>query len=616
MASSTAQPSSYPTAPGTVHTLRIALRSSQRYARSMQQRQCLIVGSSILFALAASIAPPAAAEPVSTKQGVVATAHPAGSRAGLEMLQAGGNAADAAAAAAFVLGVVEPYSSGLGGGGFATIRFGDKVVFVDFREEAPKKAARDMYMEAGEPQPERSRDGILAAGVPGAVAGYLHLQQTYGKLPRKRVLEPAVRLAEEGFTVDARFRAYAEWRLDVLRRDREAARIFLVPGEDGQARVPPLGHRIVQKDLATTLRAIAAKGESAFYSGKVAKRLAADMKSRGGLIRKDDLAAYHVVERAPIVGHYRGHAIASAPPPSSGGQILLTILNVMETLPDGHAWHSTDALHTYIEAAKRAFADRQLLGDPEFVEDITDNLIAKDRAALLAKVIGKHATPSEDVPPGQGAQLPPGTLPKREPAPEGQDTTHLSVLDRSGNAVAMTTTVNYGWGAGVVAKGTGVIWNDEMDDFAIAPGVPNTYGIVGSEANGVQPRKRPLSSMAPTLVFQGASTQTPVRLVVGSPGGPRIPTTVAQVILNHLAYDAPIDRAVALGRVHHQHLPQTVYVERFALDPATRRALEARGHKLEITDTWSNANAIAVDPETGVRTAAADPRGIGAALTE
>jgi len=539
---------------------------------------------------------------------MVATGHDAASEAGVEMLRAGGNAVDAAVASAFALAVVEPESSGIGGGGFALVRMNGELVFLDFREVAPAKAARDMYLKDGAPQALLSRDGALAVAVPGAVAGYLELHRRYGKLPRAKVLAPAIRLAEQGFLVDEKFRGAAAFRLEVLRADPEAARIFLVKGD-----VPPLGHKLVQKDLAATLRAVSTGGADAFYKGAIARKLAEDMRARGGILGLDDLAAYRTRTRDPLVGSYRGLAVATAPPPSAGGEVLLMALNVMETLPPDTPWRDPSALHVYIETLKRAFADRALIGDPAFVDVPIAPLIAKDRALRVREAIGWDATPSAQVPPGQGTTLAPI---EAQPAEGGTDTTHLCTLDADGNAVSLTTTVNYVFGAGIVAKGTGVLWNDEMDDFAIAPGIPNVYGVAGSEANAVAPGKVPLSSMTPTLVFAGPGTDAPVRMVVGSPGGPRIPTTVLQAILAHVDNDANAQQAVTLGRVHHQHLPEVVFYEPFALDAATLGLLRLRGHRLVENAPWSNATIITVDPETGVRTGAADPRGTGSAQAQ
>jgi gamma-glutamyltranspeptidase/glutathione hydrolase len=536
---------------------------------------------------------------------MVASAHPLATAAGATILAKGGNAADAAAAVGFALAVVEPNSSGLGGGGFATLRVGGRLLFVDFREVAPRAARTDMY--AG-PRAALAQDGILSVAVPGAVAGYLYIQAELGRLPRAEVLAPALALARDGFAVDWALQRALTRRLDLLRQDPEASRIFL-QGSDP----PPLGTRLTQPDLAATLAALSRDGADAFYRGEVAARLVADMRERGGILTAQDLADYRVRTGAPLLGSFRGRAVASSPPPSSGGQILLTILNAMERLPAERPWREIDALHTYIEISKRAFADRQLLGDPAqvgYVRDLIPGLIAKDRAALLLQVMDARASDPATIPAGQGAQVP-WQATRTEPAPEGAHTTHFCVLDEVGNAVSLTSTINYVFGSGVVARGTGVLWNDEMDDFATAPGVPNAYGIVGSLANRVAPGKVPLSSMAPTLVFEGRSPAAPVVMVVGSPGGSRIPTTVAQAMLAYFDHGMPIDQALAAGRLHQQHLPAVVYLERHAIDDATRLALEARGHLFEEQDPWSNATAIVV--ERGMAFGAADPRAVGSA---
>ncbi|MBC7793166.1 MAG: gamma-glutamyltransferase, partial [Clostridia bacterium] len=350
--------------------------------------------------------------------------------------------------------------------------------------------------------------------------------------------------------------------------------------------------------------------------------------------------SYKVREHPVLIGSYRGHAIATAPPPSAGGEVLLTLLNIMETLPADRAYRDPMALHTYIEASKHAFADRYLIADPKFMRDVTRELTTKERGVQLAQSIGERATSAFDVPPGQFAKLPPGVIPKiplivkpgeaadmpltgAATAPtqtidpkKMPHTTHLSTIDAEGNAVSLTTTVNYAFGSCVVAKGTGVLWNDEMDDFAVAPGVPNAYGVIGNEANTVAAGKVPVSSMTPSIVFEGPTVDSPIRLVVGSPGGPRISTTVAQIILNYFDLGTTVQQAIALGRVHHQHLPDTVMIERVGVEAATVAELERRGHTIKRQETWSNATVIAVDPKTGVRTGAADPRGVGSAMAE
>ncbi len=596
-----------------------------------------------VIALVVALAPLAAnAAPAAGMKGVVASGHPDATAAGIAMLRAGGNAVDAAVATAFALAVVEPYSSGVGGGGFATLKVGKTVTFLDFREVGPGAAKHDMFVTNGVVDQKAAQDGIRASCEPGAVAGYLTLLERFGKLKREQVLAPAIALAENGFAMNEIYRRDAEWRIDVLRKDPEASRVFLVPDAQGVPQVPPLGTILKQHDLAATLHSISDKGAQAFYSGDVAKKLAQDMTDRGGLVSLKDLASYKVREHPPLAGSFRGHAIITAPPPSAGGEVLLTLLNIFETLPANRAFRDPAALHLYVEASKRAFADRYLIADPKFARDVTKQLTSKERAKKLAALITDKATSSWDVPSGQGADLPPGTIPKVPLVvkPEGQvdsphtggsasakapdppnptkspHTTHLSVVDADGNAVSLTTTVNYPFGACVVAKGTGILWNDEMDDFAVAVGVPNAYGVVGSEANSIAPGKVPVSSMTPTIVFEGPTTDSPVRLIVGSPGGPRIPTTVAQVVLNYFDAGANVQEALALGRVHHQHLPDVISIEELGVDASTIADLEKRGHAIKRQHTWSNATAIAIDPQTHVRTGAADPRGVGAAMAE
>ena len=559
---------------------------------------------------------PLAAEPQSGTGGAVASARPEATRAGVEMLAMGGNAADAAVATAFALAVAEPYASGIGGGGFATIKMGDEILFLDFREVAPLAATEDMFVKDGEPQADKARNGPLAVAVPGAVAGYLHLHEKYGRLSRRQVLAPAIRLAKKGVRVDARYRRRGGYRLDLMRQDPAMAQAYLVRDEAGQWQLPALDSVLKQPDLAKTLQAISRRGAEGFYSGKVADALVADMQRRGGLLTHEDLQRYQVRERQPLVGQFMGHTILTAPPPSSGGQIVLTILNMLEAKGvDEKAWNQADALHHYIEASKQAFADRALLGDPAFVVDVTPMLIKKDRAQDLVAGIGESARSPTDIVAGAGLTLPeelrPQALPKESP-----DTSHLSVVDRDGNAIALTATINFYFGACIVAQGTGMIWNDHMDDFAIGAGVDNAYAIAGSAVNAVAPSKIPLSSMSPTLVLSGPELTDPVRLVLGSPGGPRIPTTVAQAIRNVLVYDMAIDRAIEMGRLHHQHSPDVVFVEQFNLDTQTLDALRTKGHTLKVQGRWSEAMGIEIDPETGIRWATSDARGIGSALLE
>jgi gamma-glutamyltranspeptidase / glutathione hydrolase len=551
---------------------------------------------------------PILASPTLGKKGMVATAHPLATAAGVEIMRAGGNAVDAAVGSAFALAVVEPYYSGIGGGGFALIKTGPAIQFFDFREVAPKNATTGMFSN----NVLLARDGALAAAVPGAVKGYVELQQRYGKISRAKVLAPAIRLAQKGFPVDGSYLKATKNRLDVLQKDPEAAKLFL-----RHDTIPEVGTIIVQDDLAKTLRAISKNGSKAFYEGAIAEQLVKDSQTRGGLLTLEDLKQVHVREHAPLVGSYHGHAIVSAPPPSSGGAILLTILNVLESLPDNTPWHDANWLHTYLEASTRAYADRELLGDPNYVKDIDSivkQLISKERVANLRKHIKAKASIAQDVSPAQGTDLK-ALATATQPGKETH-TSNLSVVDKDGNAVEITTTLNYYWGAGFVAKGTGVVMNDEMDDFASAPGVANAYGIVGSQANRVEPGKVPLSSMTPTFVFEGNDINSPLRMSIGSVGGSKIPTSVTQAIVNYLDFGVDIEKAINLGRIHHQHLPDVAIIEPQAVDPATIKLLESMGHKFKEQPQWSNTTGIAIDPTTGMRSGAADIRGIGCAMAE
>ncbi|WP_434346016.1 gamma-glutamyltransferase [Myxococcus virescens] len=553
--------------------------------------------------------------------GAVATAYPQASAAALEMLEKGGNATDAAVAAAFVAAVVGPYHSGVGGGGFALVhdaRSGDTKV-LDFREVAPKAATRDMYVKDGKVVPGLSTDGALSVAVPGAVAGYLELLKAHGKLKPAVVLAPAIAAARKGMWVTPRYRTMAEGRLACLSRDAEASRVFLVKNAQGQWEAPPVGHVIRQPDLARTLSSIAKGGVKAFYAGPVAKAIATSVQAGGGILTQEDLAAYKTRSATPLEGTYRGHRILTMPPPSAGGVAVLQVLTAMEQLrPQGVTFRDAEALHLYAEAVRRAYVDRaKYLGDPAFVDVPLARLVSPGHVADLAGSIDpKKATPSASLlAPKEGVR---GSTLTDEPTiltpePEKKNTTHISVIDKDGNAVAMTTTVNYGFGSCVVAKGTGVLLNDEMDDFAAQPGVPNAYGLVTGEPNAIAPGKVPLSSMAPTLVFSKEDPRR-VMLAVGSPGGSTIPTTVIQVISNVVDHGMDVARAVNEGRVHHQYLPDELWVDKWGLEPATLSVLEAKGHKVRRVEQWGDAEAVYSDPKTGLRFSASDPRNEGAAL--
>ncbi|HYO56476.1 gamma-glutamyltransferase [Archangium sp.] len=556
--------------------------------------------------------------------GAVATAHPVASEAALRMLEKGGNAVDAAVAAAFTLAVVGPYHSGIGGGGFALVhdaKTGGTQV-LDFREVAPKAATRDMYLKDGQVVPGLSTDGATSVAVPGAAAGYLELLEKHGTLPRAVVLQPAIEAARNGFWVSPKYQVLATLRRDCLRQDPEAARIFLAKNDQGELDVPPIGHLVRQPDLARTLSTLAKSGPKPFYSGPIAQAMVDTVKAGGGVLSLEDLKTYKTRAHAPLEGSYRGHRILTMPPPSAGGLTVVQVLGAMERLrPKGLDFREPETLHLYTEAVRRVYVDRvKYLGDPAFVKIPMESLTSSGYIADLAGSIDpKKATPSASLlPPVEGATG--STLKKQDStrydpsnAPEKKNTTHISVIDKDGNAVALTTTVNYAFGSCLVAKGTGILLNDEMDDFAARPGVPNAYGLVTGEANSIAPGKVPLSSMSPTLVFSKEDPKK-VMLAVGSPGGSTIPTTVIQVISNLVDHHMDVVRAVGQGRLHHQYLPDELWVDRWGLEAATQAALEAKGHKIRRQEAWGDAEAVYSDPKTNLRYAASDPRNEGAAL--
>jgi gamma-glutamyltranspeptidase/glutathione hydrolase len=548
----------------------------------------------VALLLAASAASP---------RGAVATAHPLASEAGASVLRRGGNAVDAAVAAAFALGVVRPASCGLGGGGFALVYLAKekKTWVLDFREVGPAKAKPDMYVVDGKPRTDLSQDGPLSVGVPGAVRGYVELARRFGRKSLAELTSPAEAIAARGFPVTKQLNKMMARRLECLSADPEAAAIFTQkdPEQPGRRRPYATGDKLVQRDLARTLHTVGEKGDAPFYTGQIARRMVETVEKGGGILSLEDLKAYKVRERTPLEGTYRGWRIVSMPPPSSGGLIVLGLLNVLEQeapRAEGDGYRPEKFLHVMIEAEKRLFARRERLGDPDFnpgVPALTAETISKEFAQALRLQIGEQATATTD-------------LVRKVESPE---TSHLSVIDEEGNAVSLTTTINDSFGSCVVAKGTGVLLNDQMDDFAIAPGVPNTYGVRGGSENAPGPGKVPLSSMAPTLVFDPGGA---LRLSVGSPGGSTIPTTVAQAIVHFIDDHMSVERALAASRVHHQLFPEYVRVDENGLEAATVGALKARGHVLKFTEPWGDAQAVSVDPKSGLREAASDPRGDGA----
>ncbi|MEY8239402.1 MAG: gamma-glutamyltransferase [Cycloclasticus sp.] len=527
----------------------------------------------------------------------VASAHPAASQAGLDILNQGGNAFDAAVAVSAALAVVEPFGSGLGGGGFWLLhRASDgKQVMIDGREVAPNAAQRDMYLDpvTGQANKVASVNGALAAGIPGLPAALVHLSEQYGELSLADSLRPAIRLAKNGFLVNEHYRRLARFRLPVLASSEPARSIFLREGL-----VPELGTRISQQDLATSLESLARDGFSGFYRGELADKLVSGVQQAGGIWDKQDLANYRVKEREPVVIDYNGMRVISAALPSSGGLVLSIALNILEQY-DLTAMDEATRVHLVVEAMRRAYQARaQYMGDADFVSVPTEKLSHKSYARALAENLNlKAAMPSQQL---TGLN-----------ASEGHDTTHFSVLDKAGNRVAATLSINYPFGSGFVPPGTGVLLNDEMDDFSIKPGTPNVYGLVGGLANAIQPNKRMLSSMSPTFI----ETDDSVGLL-GTPGGSRIISMLLLAILE-AEKGAQASSWVALPRYHHQYLPDVVQHEPEALSDELKAALIAKGHKLEsVGRTYGNMHAILWDKKNGRVTAASDPRGRGMALVE
>jgi gamma-glutamyltranspeptidase/glutathione hydrolase len=548
----------------------------------------------VALATAAADLPAGAAsrQPVRARHALVGSTDERATAAGLEVLRRGGNAVDAAVAVGFALAVTHPAAGNLGGGGFMVIRLADgRETTIDYREKAPGQAHRDMFLDgSGAPIVERSLVGPLAAGVPGSVAGMAFAQRRYGKLSLAAVLAPAIALARDGFEVS--------WALsDSLRlegrsfeRFPETARIFR--RTDGAPWQP--GDRLVQADLARTLTLIAEQGPDAFYRGPIADLIVAEMARTGGIITKADLAAYDPRERPPIVGTYRGHRIVSMPPPSSGGIALVQLLNILEGFPLAEYGHnSSRTIHLVSEAARRVYADRsEWLGDPEFYTVPATGLLSRAYAdRLRAGISETRATLSRDVRPGHPRQF------------ESSDTTHYSVIDAEGNAVSTTTTLNGSYGNGQVVTGAGFLLNNEMDDFSVKPGSPNMFGLIGGEANAVAPGKRMLSSMTPTIVVKDGRT----RLVLGSPGGSRIITTVLQVLLNVVDFKMTVQEAVDAPRFHHQWLPDAIRIERQGFPADVVTALEAMGHTITTGPNMGDVHAIAID-DSGLRLGASDPR--------
>ncbi|TIR28971.1 MAG: gamma-glutamyltransferase [Mesorhizobium sp.] len=543
------------------------------------RRTLIAVGLSLTFAFVPLTAIFAASpQPAKGEHGMVVTAQHLASRVGVEVLKKGGNAVDAAVAVGYALAVVYPNAGNIGGGGFMTIRFKDgRSTFLDFRERAPLASTKTMFLDKdGEPVKGASLDGYLAVGVPGSVAGFETAREKYGTLTRQDLMAPAIRYAKDGFVLEQGDVASLERGAERLAKNAAAAAIFLKP--DGKPYA--IGERLVQADLAASLSAISEQGRDAFYKGPIADGIVRASAEKGGILAKADFENYAVRELEPVTCNYRGYEITSSPPPSSGGAIICEILNVLEFYPLSYLGAgSAETVKIMVEAMRHAYVDRNsALGDPDFVDNPVEKLLDKAYAKEIREKIDpfRAGVSQELMPKGFG---------------ESQETTHYSIVDNDGNAVAVTYTLNGSFGAGVVADGTGILLNNEMDDFTQKPGVPNLYGLVQGEANAIEPRKTPLSSMSPTIVAKDGKPF----MVIGSPGGSRIITITLEAIVNVVDHGMNIQEAIDAPRIHHQWLPDTVYIEPFGLSPDTEKLLAGMGYHLDVTEaTWGQAAGILV----------------------
>ena len=557
----------------------------------------LIANSSVMYKslLAAALAffqlgtHAASQAPVAAENGMVVTAQHLATHVGVDILKSGGNAVDAAVAVGYALAVVYPAAGNIGGGGFMTIQMADgRKTFLDFREKAPLAATPNMYLDRdGNVVPGASTYGYLAVGVPGTVSGMEMARAGFGTMKRPKLLAPAIKYARDGFVLEQGDVDMLATATDDFRKDPASAAIFLNHGEPYRA-----GQKLVQRDLAKTLKRISDRGATGFYRGPVAAAIVASMKAGNGIISQADLDLYSTRELDPVECSYRGYGIVSAPPPSSGGVTLCEMLNILEGYPLADlGYRSAQSVQYQIEAMRHAYVDRNsYLGDPDFVKNPVDHLLDKDYAAKIRAVIAPEKA-------GDSLLIKPGVPPHLDVTPyvniashEGNNTTHYSIIDKWGNAVSVTYTLNNWFGARVTVPKTGMLLNDEMDDFTIKAGVPNSYGLVQGEANAIEPDKRPLSSMSPTIVTRDGK---PV-IVLGTPGGSRIITTVLLTILNVIDYGMDIQEAVDAPRFHQQWLPDVTNVEPFAFSPDTRRILESWGQKFGPPQEANHVAAIMV----------------------
>ncbi|MFO7524186.1 MAG: gamma-glutamyltransferase [Ignavibacteriaceae bacterium] len=536
--------------------------------------------------------------PIAGKNGMVVSASEIASKVGVEILKNGGNAVDAAVAVGFALAVTHPSAGNLGGGGFMVIRLNNGLTTsIDYRETAPDAAHPDLFLDEDKnPVPDMSSTGVTSTGVPGSVAGLIYALNKYGTMKLETVIQPAIDIAYNGFELDYRLTNSINYTLEEFKKYPSSYKIFSKDGESFKA-----GDIFVQKDLANTLSLIKYFGTDGFYKGEVADLFVKQVSESGGWITHKDLENYKPVERKPVSGSFRGNDIISMGPPSAGGIVLIQILNILENYNFGREeWGSSGYIHKLVEAMKYAYADRSKhIGDPDFYDVPQDKLLSKEYAKEIFDKINDIATPSELIFPTDLLSV-----------NESEETTHYSVVDKFGNAVSTTTTINSGYGSKVVVEGAGFLLNNEMDDFSIQPGVPNQFGLTGGEANKIEPNKRMVSSMTPTIILKDNEPY----LIVGSPGGSTIMTVVLQVILNVLEFEMNIQQANDLPRFHHQWLPDRIYFEPFGLAEDVKNNLIGRGHFIGFERVLGRMDAILIDKKNGIYYGATDRRGYGAAV--
>ncbi len=541
---------------------------------------------------------PAAKNPVSAKNGMVVSSSSLATRVGVEILKKGGNAVDAAVAVGFALAVTYPYAGNIGGGGFMVIHLSSgKNTTIDYREKAPLKAYRGMFLnKKGNFDPNLSQQGATSAGVPGSVAGMIYALKKYGTMKLAEVIQPAIDLAENGFKLDYSTAGSIKEHLKEFKKYPGSYKKFTKNGVPFKA-----GDLFKQPDLANTLKLIRNKGTDGFYKGKVAILFIKEIKKLGGYISQEDLDKYTPVEREPVLGSYRGYEIVSMPPPSSGGIALVELLNILENYHfTPKDWGSSEYIHRLVEAMKYTYADRtQYLGDPDFYPVPEKGLISKRYAkSIFDKIKNNYATPAKDIKHGNPIKY-----------QESNETTHYSVYDKYGNAVSTTTTINSAYGSKIVVEGAGFLLNNEMDDFSAKPGVPNQFGLYGSEANSIQPQKRMLSSMTPTIVLKNNKPY----IIIGSPGGSTIITVVLQVIMNCIDFHMNIQQAIDMPRIHDQWLPDEIYYEKFGMPQDVKNDLIKMGYKIGKERTLGDAEGILIDHKDHIIYGASDPRGTGLA---